>query len=266
MEAARASRSFTPGRYREEQVSVAVLAYHAFNLKYGYQAELPGWMNTAYFTLNATTPEGATEADLPVMIQHLLEDRFGLKYHRDTRHMAGYELIVVKSMPGLSKSAGPAPDPSTLKGPGFEFKNGGLDLDKNGMPVFAKDARSVQLCFGAGTCVWHERNQTMQALADELVARLQAPVKDATGLEGEYDYTLTFTPEAFRGNGVIVSPPPPPASPNPTAGGDVASAPTEHPLLRDALQEQLGLKLQPVKDVSVNVIVIDDAKREPTEN
>jgi uncharacterized protein (TIGR03435 family) len=256
--AARAARSFAPSLYREEQVSLSTLAYQGFDLKYGYQMKHPQWMDNEYFTLNATPPEGATAADLPIMIQHLLEDRFGLKYHRETRHLAGYELIVVKSVPGLTKSARPAPDPSTVKGAAFEFKNG--------MPQFAKDARSVQLCFGAGTCVWHERNHTMQALAEDLELRLQAPLKDATGLEGEYDYTLTFTGEALRGNGTIVSPPPPSTGANPITGGDGASAPMEHPLLRDALEEQLGLKLQPIKNVPVDVIVIDDAEREPTEN
>jgi uncharacterized protein (TIGR03435 family) len=45
-----------------------------------------------------------------------------------------------------------------------------------------------------------------------------------------------------------------------------ASAPMDHPLLRDALQEQLGLKLQSVKSVPVEVIVIDSANKEPTAN
>ncbi len=258
MAALRAARSFSPNLYRDEQVSLAQLAYRAFDLKYGYQMEGPQWMINDNFALNATPPEGATEADLPIMIRHLLEDRFGLKYRRETRHMAGYELVVAKSMPGLTKSVGPAPDPSTVTEHQWEFKNG--------MPQFTKDARSVQMCFSANTCVWHERNHTMQALADDLVSRLPQPVKDATGLAGEYDYTLTFTDEPSRGNGTIVSPPPPRPSPASTAGGDSASAPMEHPLLRDALREQLGLKLQPVKDVSVDVIVIDDIKRVPTEN
>jgi uncharacterized protein (TIGR03435 family) len=39
-----------------------------------------------------------------------------------------------------------------------------------------------------------------------------------------------------------------------------------NPLLRDALQIQLGLKLQPIKDVPAEVIVLDSARKEPTAN
>jgi uncharacterized protein (TIGR03435 family) len=52
----------------------------------------------------------------------------------------------------------------------------------------------------------------------------------------------------------------------PGAGGSEAPEPMDHPLLRDALQDQLGLKLQPVKDVAVDVVVIDSVNRVPTEN
>jgi uncharacterized protein (TIGR03435 family) len=102
----------------------------------------------------------------------------------------------------------------------------------------------------------------MKQMADQLVNKLGAPVMDATGLEGEYDFTLLYTPEAVR----VFSLPSSPATPNPTAGGDEASAPMEHPLLRDALREQLGLELKPVKNISFDVVIIDSANKVPTEN
>jgi uncharacterized protein (TIGR03435 family) len=66
--------------------------------------------------------------------------------------------------------------------------------------------------------------------------------------------------------GIMVSPLPPQASPNPSAGADGASAPLKRLLLPNALEEQVGLNLQPVKNGPVDVVVIDNAKREPTEN
>jgi uncharacterized protein (TIGR03435 family) len=249
--------TYSPGLYREEQVSLAHLAYQAFDLKYGYQMKYQGWMDSAYFTLNATPPEGATKADLPIMIRHLLEGRFAVRYHRETRHMAGYELVVVKSGLGLTKSATPAPDQSTAKGPAIEFKNG--------LPQFTKNAGSGEIHI-SGNAEWRGRNETMQQMADQLVLKLGVPVMDATGLEGGYDFTLIYTAEAYSGPGNVVSSPPPPASPNPTSSGDAASAPMEHPLLRDALREQLGLDLRPAKNVPVDVLIIDSAKKEPTEN
>ena len=252
---------YSPGRYSQERIYLGALVDEAFNVKHNYQIEYPQWMHTAYFAVNATLPEGATKADLPIMIRHLLEDRFALKYHHETRRMAGYELVVAKSGAKLAKSVGPAPDnpannsPSapTPLGPGIEFKNG--------VPQYTKDARSGQLWFGS-TAMWHGRDRTMEALASDLTNQLDGPVMDATGLDGGYDYTLIFTPEPkpVQGNGVVISP-----------GGGVPittlpDGPMEHPLLRDALREQLGLELKPVKNVSFDVVIIDSANKMPTEN
>jgi len=237
---------------------LAHLAFEAFDLKHGYQMEYPGWMDTTYFTLNATPPQGATKADLPIMIRHLLEDRFAVRYHQETQHIAGYELVVVKSGLGLTKSVTPVPDQSTANGPAIEFKNG--------LPQFTKNAGSGEIHI-SGNAEWHGRNETMQQMADQLVLKLAVPVMNATGLEGGYDFTLMYTAEAYSGRGsVILSPPSSPATSDPSAGGAEASAPLEHPLLRDALQEQLGLKLRPVKNVPVDVVIIDSTKKEPTEN
>ena len=138
-----------------------------------------------------------------------------------------------------------------MKGPGFEIKNGEVQFDK--------DARSMDMCFGGG-CALHARNQTMQALATNLANRLDVPVMDATGLEGGYDYTVMFTPEPSSRPGIVVGP----------GGGvpmtELPDGPLQHPLLRDALREQLGLELRPIKNVPVDVVVIDSANKVPTEN
>ena len=232
------SEGYSPGRFRETNRSFAQLASQAFRPKYSFGMKYQSWMESTYFTINATLPEGATKADIPIMIRHLLEDRFGLVFHHEMRQMGGYELVVAKSGPRLEKSAGPAPDQSMVKGPGVEVKNG--------VPQFAKDAGSGQLSFGS-TVIWRGRNRAMKSLAADLAEKLGGPVMDATGLEGEYDYTFTYTAE------------PPSAS---EVGQDVASVDA----MLNALLEQLGLKLQPVKNVPVDVIVLDSAKKVPTEN
>jgi uncharacterized protein (TIGR03435 family) len=230
----------------------------AFGVKQDYEVELPRWMNSKFFAVNATTPEGATKAELPIMVKHLLEDRFSLKYHRESRHISGYELVVMKPSSGLTKSTPRAADPSTGNEAGFEFRGG--------VPVFAKDARSTTICSNPNpTCWLHGHRKTMHDLAEDLAQRLRFPVMDATGLEGAYDYTLTFTPEVYSGPGIMMDSPLPPA-PEPTTDRGNASIPMDHPSLRDALREQLGLELRSVKNVSIDVVVIDSAKKEPTEN
>jgi uncharacterized protein (TIGR03435 family) len=249
--------SYTPGHYRNEKQSLAGLAVEAFGVKRLFEIAYPRWMDSTYFAVRAVLPEGATNADLPIMIQHLLEDRFGLVFHHEMRQMAGFELVMVKPRPQLAKSAGPAQDPSTVKGVQVE-------LDKNGMMQFKKDARSGQV-LTLTAARWRGRNKTMSGLATDLAKYLREPVMDATGLEGEYDYDLVFTPETNTntGSGAMMSPFPPGGGSGSAAGENVS---TQHPFLRDALKEQLGLKLEQKKNVPVHVVVVDSANREPTEN
>lgn len=242
MQALRAANSFTPSLFRREQANLGALISEAFGVKHGYEMEVPHWIETEHFAIRATPPEGATKDDVPIMLQHLLEDRFALKYHRESRHISGYELVVVKPSRGLEKSTSHAPDTSTLKGGAFTF-------DSAGVPQFAKE-RSVHMCYGSAGCIWHDHDHTMQALAEDISAHADAPVKDATGLEGGYDYTLSYQ-EVYVSPGVYAPYP-----------GDAM----EHPMLRDALRQQLGLELRPVKDVTVDVLVIDSASKSPSEN
>ena len=244
----------SPRRFTAESETIASLAMKAFGVKQSFQIEFQPWMASAYFNVFANFPEGAANTDLPIMIQHLLEDRFGLVFHRETRRVAGYELVVAKSGPKLTESAAPPSGGPARKGGDIEMKNG--------VPQFTKDAGSGQLFVGM-TAIWRGRNKTMKSLAQDLANQLRVPVMDATGMEREYDYTLTFTPEAtaVSGNMVLISPP----------GAAPAQEPRQdesltNPLLRDALQTQLGLRLQPVKNVPVEVVVLDSAKKEPTEN
>lgn len=217
----------------------------AFGKKQGFEIECPEWMYKTFFTINATLPDGATKADIPVMVRHLLEDRFGLKYHHVSRQMAGYELVVAKSGLKIAKSDGSATDSSAVKGPGVTFKDG--------LPQFDKNLANMNMC-AMDYCALHGHNRGMQALAADLAGRLRAPVMDATGLEGGYDYTVIFTDEfVFTSHGL-----------EPVT--DSPDVPLAHPLLHEALKEQLGLEVRPVKDVPMDVVVLDSANREPTEN
>lgn len=238
----------TPGRFGS-LTSIAGLAMTAFGKNYGYEIECPQWMASNYYRIDATFPPGATKADLPLMIQHLLEDRFGLVYHHETRQMAGYELVVAKSGARLAPSAGPVPAQSG--------GNDGIEFE-NGVPHFTKDAGSGELYVRAGA-IWRGRNYTTADLAAHLANYLHAPVTDATGLHGAYDYTLTFTPQAQGVQGSVIAVGPA----APTLAEDRSPA---FPLLRDALLEQLGLELRSVKHVSVDVVVLDSANKKPAEN
>lgn len=91
------------------------------------------------------------------------------------------------------------------------------------------------------------------ALAANLSMRLNRAVLDRTDLAGNFDITLEFTPDQLPPGAVDNAPPngPPPA-------------PADGPSLFTALQEQLGLKLEPRRG-PVEFLVIDQVDR-PTGN
>ncbi len=96
------------------------------------------------------------------------------------------------------------------------------------------------------------QNATMADLAGVMQgAVLDRPVVDQTGISGRYDFTLTWTPDESQFGGLGVKVPPPP---------DNATAPG----LFEAIQEQLGLKLESTK-APVEILVVDRAEK-PTEN
>lgn len=74
------------------------------------------------------------------------------------------------------------------------------------------------------------------------------PVRDMTGLSGYYEFTLKWTPEDTL-----------------LAGGNTPADPDRPPSIFTALQEQLGLKLEPRK-VPIEIVVVDHVERVPTEN
>ena len=109
------------------------------------------------------------------------------------------------------------------------------------------------------------QNMTMAQLADQLTrlaaGYIPAPVFNATGLEGAYDFTLSFSK---KGDDTRTIPAPPPSG---ESAGAIASDPTLGGMsFYDALQKQLGLKLEKRDKVPIPVLVIDHVEQQPTEN
>ncbi len=84
------------------------------------------------------------------------------------------------------------------------------------------------------------RGANMDLLAQAFSTRLESPVTDRTGLKALYDFTLTWTP-------------------------DDAAADSLGPSMFTALREQLGLRLEPAKNIPVDTLVIDHVEK-PTDN
>ena len=183
----------------------------------------PAWMESDKYDVTGQ-PEGQgqpNQQQLRAMVQKLLADRFKLAFHRDTRELSVYAIVVGTGGPKLTKN----------------------DSNPNGLP---------SLLF-RGLGVLPAMNASLGDLAGVMqTAVLDRPVVDKTGLQGRYDFTLTWTPDEsqFVNMGVRV--------PAPT--GD----PSAPPGLFTAFQEQLGLKLEPTK-APAEVFVIDRVEK-PSEN
>lgn len=209
----------------------------------------PKWTDDARFDIIA---KGTTDdpADAPLididttwtMLRSLLIERFKMETHTEERMMNAYNLVAVK--PKLKK-ADPASRTMYKEGPGPDGKD-----PRNKNPL-ASRLVTVQ-------------NMTMAQFAEKLPViasgYVHSPVVDATGLEGSWDFTLSFS---AAGLDQFLS--------RSGRGGDApgevpqASEPSGVVPLQEALGKQLGLKLETVKRM-VPVLVIDHIESKPAEN
>jgi uncharacterized protein (TIGR03435 family) len=190
----------------------------------------------------ANTPQLDID-DIRLMLRALLVDRFKLATHTEERPVTAYTLVADK--PKLKRA-----DPANRTG------------WKEGPAPDAKDPRNASSTL---TRLVTAQNMTMAQLAEDLQRMasgyIHNPVVDATGLDGAYDFTLNFTPIGLlmggRGRGGDASPP--------AGGAPTASDPTGGLSLFDAVNKQLGLKLEMHKR-TMPVLVIDHVEEKPTDN
>lgn len=221
------------GRFQMTNVDVQTLVRIAY--RQGpplYPSQIvggPEWMRSDSYDITATVGDALaakSPAELrgmqPLLLQSLLEDRFKLRIHRETRELQRYGLVLARK----DKVLGPDLRPSRI--------DCSVDFTKC----------SVNAQPGAFT----SGSTPISTLANYLAsAVVQTVVSDKTGLEGRYEIVLEWTPDRTR------VPP----------SGETAPA-ADKPSIFAALQEQLGLKLEPERG-PVNVVVIDHIER-PTEN
>ncbi len=226
-----------PVSYTCGNLSFSILVSTAYNVR-SNQLSAPSWADMARFDLRAKLPEGATTEQLPLMLQNLLQDRFKLAVHRESRELQGYELTVAKSGPKFKTadalSSSRVTDSAPARGP---------NLDKDGYPVIAP--RGGIVVGDKAKMYWPEI--TMATLADRLGGQLRGPVINATGLNGTYEIELHWVPL--------------PAGAEPATQDLIPSGPD----LKRALQEQLGLSVESRK-VQVEFVVVDRAEKTPTDD
>jgi uncharacterized protein (TIGR03435 family) len=202
------------GRLHVVNATVKDLIETAYDVRIFQIEGGPKWADSTKYDVDATPgsrPQGAPATPpgwsiVRLKVQTLLKDRFHLQLHRETRTGPVYSLAIAKG----------------------GIKSSGLSATKN-------PNRGINA--GQGTMLGEAASMTQ--LAYKLSRLLQRPVVNNTGLEGNYDFKLEWTPD-----------------PGPSAPDGRPVETSVGPSLFSALQQQLGLRLEATKG-PVDILVID---------
>jgi uncharacterized protein (TIGR03435 family) len=193
----------------------------------------PAWIRSEFYDIDAKA-EGNPRQEVMEgpMLQALLEERFKLKIHRETKEIPVYVLTAVKVAKLKPFQAGSCvPSSDTFLPPA---------LAAGQRPCRALVSRLSVEAEGA----------TILEFSKLLTLAVDRPVIEKTGLMGRYDIHLEFSADQ-----AITGPP---------GAADDAADPRTAPSIFAAVQEQLGLKLAPARGPG-EFLVIDHVER-PSEN
>jgi len=219
-----------PGGRLMATAPVKLLIMYAYAFQRSQIVGGPEWINDDRYEIDAKAGENANREQLMAMLQSLLEDRFQMRVHRESRETSVYALVVGKNGPKLSPpKEATCPAANTPVPP----SQSGAAPTPCGQMRILPSATGVRM---EGDRV------PLAELLRVLAVAVDRPLLDKTNLPGLFDIRLHFIAEA--------------------PGAPPSDSPV--PNVFDALQEQLGLKLDSSKG-PVEFLVIDRVER-PTAN
>lgn len=138
---------------------------YAYKIAIYQLAGAPQWLDSNKYDIVARAPKGSSKDQLRLMLQQLLIDRFGLKFHRERSEVSGYAVVLAKD------------------GPKFTIEK------KPDQP--GKDDGRV----GAGRGLARGHMVSSALFAQVLSIYLERPVLDQTGIDGLFNFELRWTPD-----------------------------------------------------------------------
>jgi uncharacterized protein (TIGR03435 family) len=189
----------------------------------------PGWIESESYVVEGKAATTHTPQEMTTMVQALLEDRFGLKLHRETKDGPIYSLVVARKG-------------SKMK----PWVEGSCVDAAAGKPV---EPGMTACGYRPGLGTVDAKGVTVTVLADFLSAIMGRPVIDMTGLTGRFDFRLEYKIDQA------------------TAGFQAAAdsnADDSRATIFTALQDQLGLQLK--SDTGPRVYLVIDRAEKPSEN
>jgi uncharacterized protein (TIGR03435 family) len=222
-------------------VTLAMLIRDAYDLFDSQVIGGPDWMRSKRWDVSAKAAALAPD-DARELVRRLVEDRFALKAHTETREMPIYNLVLARS----DRTLGPRIKPATVDCTPF----------LTGKRPMQESPRDPDNRFGlcsvggaftpAGLLTPRLNGRPLTGLIQHLEEAMELRVIDRTGLKGNYDIELSYLDQSLAD----------PSLP--------AAQALRGPSLFAALQEQLGMKLEAGRG-PVEVLVVDSASA-PTPN
>lgn len=213
-----------PGRFTIVNVPLRFIILDAYGLRDHELIDAPDWTNTSAYDISAAYPGGVTptQAESRLMLQQLLEDRFQLSLRSETRDLPAYRLVLARRDgqlgPRLVRSN--VDCAAWLAGNRPQIGMGGPSPVPGGRRPACMITGSRQGFITGGT-------RTIAELTGPLQSFSGRPVMDETGLTGTFDIDLIWTPDENLA----------PSGTRPDVGVSLFAA----------LEEQLGLKLEPAR-------------------
>ena len=216
---------------------VKTLMQMAYGIKDFQISGDPPWLSTDRYDIQAKGAETVGQSQIFLMLQSVLEDRFGLVTHIQLKNSHVYDLVVTDKLRLQPAKPGECfvltlgvPPPPPLPGESDAWVCG--RIYPSPMELFGKQV-------------------SMSALAEALSGHLGSAVINKTDLDDKYDLSVKWTLEDVEAHTSAGS-----------AGTDLPSAVI--PVILNALREQTGLRLQS-SNGPVNFTVIDAIHR-PSDN
>ena len=162
----------TGGRFRAANVTLGILVGTAYDVEDFQISGGPKWLNTESYDIEAKAEGNPDLAQIRLLLQSLLAERFQLAIHREQKELAVYVLSVAKGGPRLSPPDNPACQPPPAGRCGGTSLAGGTMLGQN-----------------------LARAQVARVLSKLLLR----PVLDRTNIPGVFNIQLKFSPESRVG-------------------------------------------------------------------